>query len=345
MGFIRDSIHGDLELTPYELRILDTKEMQRLRRIKQLGFTNLIYPGANHTRFEHSIGTMYLAGKLGNNLNLNEDTIELLRTTALLHDIGHAPFSHVSERVLKTKHEEISKQIIKNSTITDIIKEKFTTKEIIKTLSGQTSYGQIISGELDVDRMDYLKRDSHYTGVAYGVIDIERLMYTLELTDNNLTLKPKGVQAAESTLLARYFMYPSVYQHHTTRIVNSMFRVCLKTLLEENIIKEKELTYFDEVELIHTAQQTPGTPQQIINDIQDRKLYKKAKTLNISELENPEKTLNTPQSEIEKIQIEIAEKMKIKPKEIILDLPEVPTLKEMSINVTTKQGLQPLSKI
>ena len=96
MGFIRDSIHGDLELTPYELRILDTKEMQRLRRIKQLGFTNLIYPGANHTRFEHSIGTMYLAGKLGNNLNLNEDTIELLRTTALLHDIGHAPFSHVS---------------------------------------------------------------------------------------------------------------------------------------------------------------------------------------------------------------------------------------------------------
>ncbi|MGN1321758.1 MAG: HD domain-containing protein, partial [Methanosphaera sp.] len=90
MGFIRDSIHGDLHLTDFELKILDTVEMQRLRRIKQLGFTNLVYPGANHTRFEHSIGTLFLANKIGTQLELDNEIIELLRVCGLLHDIGHA---------------------------------------------------------------------------------------------------------------------------------------------------------------------------------------------------------------------------------------------------------------
>ena len=125
------------------------------------------------------------------------------------------------------------------SDLFDILSEKFDPEEIIKLISGEGSLGQIISGDLDVDRMDYLLRDSYYTGVAYGVIDVERLIHNMKLEDN-LILKSKGVQAAESMLLARYFMYPSVYQHHTTRIINSMFRRCLNQLFTEGAYKPRK---------------------------------------------------------------------------------------------------------
>ena len=165
MGYIRDSIHGDLHLNDFELEILDTVEMQRLRRIKQLGFTNLIYPGANHTRFEHSIGTLFLADKLAKRLGFDSEIQQLLRICGLLHDIGHAPFSHVTERALKHKHETVTKQIIKNSSITDKLSQKFDPKLVMNIVDGKTSYGKIISGDLDVDRMDYLKRDSYRSSI------------------------------------------------------------------------------------------------------------------------------------------------------------------------------------
>lgn len=111
--------------------------------------------------------------------------------------------------------------------------------------------------------MDYLARDSYYTGVAYGVIDTERLLYSLTYCDNALVLSSKGVQAAESTLLARYFMYPTVYQHHTTRIVNSMFRVSLSRLIKDKVVVEKELQYLDDGDLINITRNTKGLPQKL----------------------------------------------------------------------------------
>ena len=115
MKFVRDSVHGTLTLTEFELKLIDTPPLQRLRRIRQLGFINLIYPGANHTRFEHSIGALYLASRLADSIGLDEDKKSLLRICALLHDVGHGPFSHVSEPALNVPHEEFTSQIIKNS--------------------------------------------------------------------------------------------------------------------------------------------------------------------------------------------------------------------------------------
>ena len=223
MKFIRDSLNGNLQLNEFEVKLIDTPQIQRLRRIKQLGFTYLVYPGANHTRFEHSIGTMYFASRLAYSLNLSADEREMLRVSSILHDAGHGPFSHVSESVLEKSHEELTSKLIMQSELSEILSEKFDPNDIIKLISGEGKLGPIISGDLDVDRMDYLLRDSYYTGVAYGVIDVERLIHNMKLEDH-LILKAKGVQAAESMLLARYFMYPSVYQHHTTRIINAMFR-------------------------------------------------------------------------------------------------------------------------
>lgn len=221
--FIRDSIHGNLPITQYETELIDYPQIQRLRRLKQLGFISLIYPGANHSRFEHSIGTMHLASQLADQLELTNEDKELVRVAGLLHDTGHGPFSHVSETVLEAPHEKITEYVIKNTEISDKLKEKFSLQDITDIIHGKGKLGPIISGELDVDRMDYLMRDSYYVGVQYGVIDTQRLISNLKL-EKYLLLDIKGIQAAESLLVARYFMYPSVYQHHTTRILNSMFR-------------------------------------------------------------------------------------------------------------------------
>lgn len=345
MGYIRDSIHGDLHLNDFELEILDTVEMQRLRRIKQLGFTNLIYPGANHTRFEHSIGTLFLADKLAKRLGFDPEIQQLLRICGLLHDIGHAPFSHVTERALKHNHETVTKQIIKDSSITDKLSQKFDPKLVMNIVDGKTSYGKIISGDLDVDRMDYLKRDSYYTGVAYGVIDTERLIYSLTYDNNELLLSNKGVQAAESTLLARYFMYPTVYQHHTTRIVNGMFRVAIKSMLNDNIIQEDELRYLDDGELINITRNTKGIAQQTIQNIDTRHLYKKTDTIPLTEITNPEKIVNIDEKYLRQAEVEIAEKLDINPECVILDVPEELSFKKMNTKVQTRNGLKPLNEV
>ena len=190
---------------------MDTPQFQRLRRIKQLGLISLIYPGATHTRFEHSVGTINLGSKLAKKLELENDEQDLIRISALLHDIGHGPFSHVSEKVLSVKHEELTKYVIKHTSLRDLVDEKFDVNEITDIITGKGYLGPIVSGELDVDRMDYLLRDSHNTGVAYGIIDYERIISNLKLEDG-LVLDIKGVQAEEGALVSRYFMYPSVYQ-------------------------------------------------------------------------------------------------------------------------------------
>lgn len=344
MKFIRDSVHGNLQLDEFEVRLIDTPQLQRLRRIKQLGFTYLVYPGANHTRFEHSIGTMYLASKMANHLGLDEEQKKILRTSALLHDSGHGPFSHVSEAVISNSHEELTTQLIKNSELGDILKESFNTKEIIDITSGKGSLGQIISGELDVDRMDYLLRDSYYTGVAYGVIDVERLIYNMILEDN-LMLKRKGVQAAESMLLARYFMYPSVYQHHTTRIINAMFRRCLNKLFELEAVNPREIYLFDDLDIISAARAQKGYVHDMIKRLDNRTIYKNVYSIKLEDIKNPDTVFKMSQKEIENIEKEISEELKIDPEYTILDIPAYPTFQEMSTLIAVNGGIKKLGEI
>lgn len=332
MKFIRDSVHGNLQLEEFEVRLTDSPEIQRLRRIKQLGFTYLVYPGANHSRFEHSIGTMYLASRLSRNLQLDDDTQTLIRSCAILHDAGHGPFSHVSEGVLDSSHEELTSKLIKESQLGDILSEKFSIKEILKVINGEGPLGQIISGELDVDRMDYLLRDSYYTGVAYGVIDVERLIYNMKL-DGGLLLRSKGVQAAESMLLARYFMYPSVYQHHTTRIVNSMFRRCLKKLLEKKIVNAHEIYKYDDADIISAARSQKGYIYDIIKRLDTRQLYKRVYSLKLDETIHPESVFQMG-LKITQIEEEIADELGAHKDCILIDIPEYPSFHEMSTPVS-----------
>lgn len=342
--FIRDSIHGNLPLNEFEVEIIDYPQIQRLRRVKQLGFISLIYPGANHSRFEHSIGTMHLGSKLAEQLELSLDDQELVRIAGLLHDIGHGPLSHVSEAVLDVPHEKATEYLIKNSALRDKLSEKFKPTEITEIINGNGKLGPIISGELDVDRMDYLVRDSHYTGVAYGVIDIERIINNLKL-EKELILDFKGIQAAEAALAARYQMYPSVYQHHTTRIINAMFRRCLRHMIEKEEINKKQMCYFDDVDMISLCRNSEGFSKDIINRIENRNLLKIAKSIQINEFEHPEYIFNIDKKELRKAEEEISEHYNIDKKYVILSLPEYPKFDEMKTLVSFGNKLYHLNEI
>ena len=344
--FIRDSVYGDISLNKFEERIMDMPQFQRLRRIKQLGLISMIYPGATHTRFEHSVGTMNLGSKLSSELGLSNDDVELIRASALLHDIGHGPFSHVSEGVLSVPHEELTKFVVTKTSMRDLLEEKFDVNEIVDIVNGKGYLGPIVSGELDVDRMDYLLRDSHNTGVAYGVIDYERIISNLKLEDDGLILDIKGVQAAEGALVSRYFMYPSVYQHHTTRIVNSMFRRALKKVIEEDIINEKDLYKYDDAEIIGVFRHCEN---DFVNDIMarldNRLILKRVKTIRLDNFKYPEKMYKIEQKALRKAEEEIAEDYDIDKDYVFINIAAYPRFDEMKTQVNVDGKLYPLTEI
>lgn len=342
--FIRDSVYGDIMLNEIEVEVMDNPQFQRLRRIKQLGLISLIYPGANHTRFEHSIGTMHIASKLADKLDLNQEDKELVRISALLHDIGHGPFSHVSEGVLSFPHEELTKYVIKNTAIRDIVEKKFDIDKIIEIINGEGKFGPIVSGELDADRMDYLLRDSHYTGVAYGIIDYERIISNINL-NKHLSLDIKGVQAAEGALVSRYFMYPSVYQHHTTRIVNSMFRRGLKKLIDSGVINENDMYKYDDADIIGIFRNSEGYPKEIMERLDNRNIFKRVKTIRLDNFKTPEKLYKIGNKELRKAEEEIAMDYDIDKDYVILNIAEYPRFDEMKTEVSVDGKLYPLTEI
>ncbi|WP_458404302.1 HD domain-containing protein [Methanobrevibacter sp.] len=343
--FIRDSVYGDISLNKFEERIMDMPQFQRLRRIKQLGLIGLIYPGATHTRFEHSVGTMYLGSKLATELDLSNDDIELIRASALLHDIGHGPFSHVSEGVLSVPHEEFTKYVVTKTSMRDLLEEKFDVSEIVDIVTGKGYLGPIVSGELDVDRMDYLLRDSHNTGVAYGVIDYERIISNLKLEDG-LILDIKGVQAAEGALVSRYFMYPSVYQHHTTRIVNSMFRRALKRVIDEDIIKENEIYKYDDTDIISIFRRCENPfVNDIMTRLDNRIIMKRVKKIRLDNFKYPEKMYKIEQSALRKAEEEIGEDYDIDKDYVYINIAEYPRFDEMKTQVNLDGKLYPLTEI
>ncbi|MCP4550030.1 MAG: HD domain-containing protein [bacterium] len=258
--FLRDTIHGVLTLDtndPGERLLWDlvnTREFQRLRRIRQLGLTHLVYQGAEHTRFAHSIGVMHLTGsildQLSKKVDITPEERVCTRVAALLHDIGHGPYSHVSEMVLGVSHEDWTRRIIldQSTDVNRVLREYGPNlpNEIVDCLSQQGKrrfLSSVISGQIDADRLDYLLRDSTMTGVKYGVFDLERLILGLEVCrDDNfdsVIVGVKGFHPTEAFLLARYHMYRQVYFHKTVWCAHAMLQALVRRareLLRRNLL-------------------------------------------------------------------------------------------------------------
>lgn len=240
---INDPIYGFIKINnPFILKLIDHPFVQRLKRIKQLGLAEFVYPGAHHTRFHHALGAMHLMDQALANLQAKGYTItdqekEAAAIAILLHDVGHGPFSHVLEYTLlnHVHHEEISNLLMKK------LNEHFDGRLTlaIDMFSGKYErpfFHQLISSQLDVDRLDYLSRDSFYTGVREGFIGSERLLSMLDLQDENLVMEEKGIYSIENFLMARRLMYWQVYLHKTAIAAETMLIQILrraKTLMNE----------------------------------------------------------------------------------------------------------------
>jgi len=276
---VKDEIHGTIGFDSLEERIIDSGPFQRLRRIRQMSVTNLVYPGANHTRFEHSLGTAHLANVIARNVGLEEDEIRKVKLYALLHDIGHTPFSHEGEDVLAKyvgDHEERGKRLVGTGEIADIIGENFKPSEIAKV--GRSTYGSIVTSDLGADRMDYLKRDALNTGVAYGVIDIDRIVHTLTMKDDELCIGKGGLEAAEYLLVARFMMFSTVYLHRTVRIATAMLYRALEGTIHDGEITPAQLAAMDDEEAIAAlSRSASGGPYA--KALSKRRLYKEVASL------------------------------------------------------------------
>lgn len=295
----RDAIHNYIHVDqPLILNLINSKEMQRLRRIKQLGGTHLVYQSAEHSRFCHCLGVYFIVRKMIFNSRVGRYLSDYDKLTVmcagLLHDVGHGPFSHSFESAFDLNHEEYTIRIINgNSEINDILEsfEKgFSNKvsSIIEKTHPNKILVQMISSQLDADRMDYLLRDSYFTGTTYGHFDLYRILRVMEVVNNKIVYKISGVQAIENYILARYHMYWQVYYHPTSRsyeqLLISIFKrmkdlyqqgynfgdIRYLTSLLNGTIKETDYIKLDESVVLYYFRYLSEGSDQILADLCSR---------------------------------------------------------------------------
>lgn len=252
----RDPIHDFIQVSQEELEIINSPVFQRTHNIRQLSLGYYVYHGAEHSRFGHMIGASHIAGLAYDSIKRNTkelgedfpgDDIDrvTLRMAALLHDVGHAPFSHSLENILESNHEEYSKKLVKHY-FEDILKKANVDVDVVNDLIGgvylKKSYlSKIVSGQLDVDRLDYLLRDSYYSGVSYGRYDLGRIIDQLAIVDGRFVVLQGGYEAVEQLIFARYQMYQQVYFHKTKRAFELMLWKCGELLMENELLEYPRL--------------------------------------------------------------------------------------------------------
>ncbi len=311
----RDSVHNiirlktDLAEGKLLVRLVDTAEFQRLRRIRQLGLAYFAYQAAEHSRFTHSLGALHLAtrtlAKLDLSYNISDEAKIAVRCAALLHDIGHGAFSHVIEPILGFHHEEFTiEAVLSRDTEAGRLLHEFSA-ELPEAVAGiirgdfrPTALAQLVSSQLDVDRMDYLLRDSLMTGAKYGVYDLEWIIKSLEIDEVNdrLYVSARGIYAVEDYLQARYYMFRQVYFHRTLRSAEAVLRSLLRRALElfqngkqvwfaektpfEKILKGEKLNLrehlqIDDADVMFHIKQWQYADDEILSDLAKRFLNRR----------------------------------------------------------------------
>ncbi len=396
---IHDTVHGTIKLDQPFLSVLETPELQRLNGIHQLGFAYLVFPGANHTRLEHSLGTYHVANRMALALDLDDDERTLVTTAGLLHDLGHGPYSHTFEFLLFNRlgisHTEYTRRIIlgeqqlldepkqkllqPSKKISEILEEysidldlvtRLITNEPPEDTSGSISiektnelpiHGyqqffnikrylyQIIHSSIDADQIDYLLRDSHYTGVAHGVLDFDRLIQTIEIFNNDLVVNKHGLSAVEGMLVARALMYSSVYFHKTVRIAELMLCRAFEHLEDDQIKRFMDLS---ESELNVELWNLGGLQREFITMLRFRKLLKRVFYLRPEEINEDKadlmKKLEDPVKRL-RFEDEIADRAGVPEGHVIIDVPEKelkfsePRVHKTDIKILDK-GVRPLNK-
>ena len=342
-GEIQDPVYGYIYITEAEKEIIDSFPVQRLHRLRQLAGAEYVYPAANHTRFEHSLGVMYLAGLACENSNLAEhltrDEIQTIRLAALLHDVGHGPFSHVYEHLLvklNKTHEDLTRWLIEKSELKDKLQKIGQNPSTIGKLAvgkleskGMSFVDQIIQSAMDVDKLDFVVRDTYHTGAKYGYVDVLRLIHAFDVSEGNLAVDLGALSALESLILARIESFKSIYFHRVSRAAQIMIATAMDNAKDELGLAdfktpEEYLALNDYT--AWTMLKTCEKSRRTIEDLERRHLLKCAyeqtfyvKDKTVSSIFSVEEIRN-------QIRDKIAERAQVPSNAVVIDVPNVPSV-------------------
>ena len=296
MEILRDPLWNNIRLDPLALALLETPVVQRLRYVRQLGLAFLVYPGATHSRFEHALGAWHLAGvalrlleERGALEGIDVRSQQIVRAAALLHDVGHYPFSHALEEIGVTHHEQVAYPLITSGPVASVLRSALgesAPEEVFALITGRSTepLQGLISGSLDLDKIEYLKRDATMCGVPYGEIDVDRLLNSLVIvqtparTTRMVGVHEKGLSALESLLFAKYQMYRNVYWHHAVRSATAMYKRLVAVALDSGHVAADKVAHFtDEGLLVHLdVPSLPAQARAMLDGLRFRRLHKRA---------------------------------------------------------------------
>jgi len=335
---IRDPLWNNIRLDPISSELIDTPAFQRLRYVRQLGLAFMVYPGATHSRFEHALGTYHLARRT---LTLFEEQEEyqlidrgecmLIRVAALLHDVGHYPFSHALEEIGAMHHEEVARPLISDGEVGDVLRRELgadAPERIIALIRGESDspLQGLISGSIDLDKLDYLRRDAFMCGVSYGEIDVDRLVNALVIVIDPASGEPrvgmieKGLSALESLLFARYQMYRNVYWHHAVRSATAMYKRLVADALDAGALDAATLAGFTDEGILHVLGQRAPSP--LLRALRQRRLYKRAFECPAAHLEpDAAEWIADDRALTVTVENTLAAELGLEPGELLLDYP------------------------
>ncbi|MDZ5809748.1 HD domain-containing protein [Halorubrum sp. AD140] len=353
---VKDTVHDHIEIDGVAAALIDTPAVQRLRHVKQLGTVQLVYPSANHTRFEHSLGVYHLASRALGHLGIGGKRAERIEAAAMLHDVGHGPFSHNLESLTHRRtgkyHDDVA-ELLATGAVGDVLRDHdLDPDRIAGIVAGEGVYAGLVSGELDVDRMDYLVRDAYHTGVPYGTIDTERFVRELTFVERDeadgsgrdgpeLVLDEGNVQTAESLLLARALMNPVVYTHHVARISKAMLRRAASELLDATATTAAELRRMDDHDFL-AAIRDCRTTEELSRRYDERDLYKLAVWAEYDDV--PDRVHEADHETEVALEREIAAEAGVDREHVILDVPAEPTMRESTARVTVNGEIRRLER-
>ncbi|MBA2708084.1 MAG: HD domain-containing protein [Gemmatimonadaceae bacterium] len=352
---LRDPLWNNIRVDELTLSLVDTDVFQRLRYVRQLGLAYLVYPGATHSRFEHALGayhlargTLWLLAERGGVDGLDSNELIVVRAAALLHDIGHYPFSHALEEIGQLHHEDVARPLILEGEIADILAKEIAPdapQRVFDLVRGESrsALQGLISGSLDLDKIDYLKRDAFMCGVPYGEIDVDRLTNSMVVLDDPHTgrrgigVLEKGLSALESLLFAKYQMYRNVYWHHAVRSATAMYKRMVDDALRTGAVDADLLPSYTDEGLLHRLEHAAPTP--ILDALRSRRLYKRALEWPAGQLDDGYgEWIATDRDRTRGAEDEIARELGLTPGDVILDFPMKAQMLGLDIAVQRRKG-------
>lgn len=352
---LRDPVWNNIRVDDLTLELVDTDIFQRLRYVRQLGWTYLVYPGATHSRFEHALGTHHLSRRTlallceaEDATSIGEQEQAIVRSAALLHDVGHYPFSHALEEIGALHHEDVARPLITQGAIASLLRSHLgddAPARVFDLIRGESKSALqgLISGSLDLDKIEYLKRDAFMCGVPYGEIDVDRLTNSLVLVDDPATgrsaigVQEKALSALESLLFAKYQMYRNVYWHHAVRSATAMYKRLVEDAVEAGIVDGRSLATYTDEGLMHRLESAFST--QLLVALKGRKLYKRAAEWPAAELDDDTvEWIASDRKRVRKAENVLAKEFGLAPGELLLDYPAKTQMLGLDIPVLRRSG-------